>query len=150
MPARPFHYSYTVSLHDSDAAGIIFSANLFRICHLAYEAMMAKIGYSIGYLLKHRPFGVPLVHLDGDFIQPSRVGDVLKIEVVVAELNNSSYRVEYQLRTPEGAVCARAATVHVVVDVKTYKSIPIPDEFREALLQHYLPDSNDVSDDIID
>ncbi len=150
MPAKPFRYSYTVSLHDSDAAGIIFSANLFRICHLAYEAMMAKIGYSIGYLLKHRPFGVPLVHLDGDFMQPSRVGDVLKIEVGVAELNNSSYRVEYQLRTPEGTVCARAATVHVVVDVKTYKSIPIPKEFREALLLHYQPDSNDVSDDIID
>lgn len=140
MSAEPFLFPYTISLHDSDAAGIIFSANLFRICHESYEAMMAELGFSIGYLLKHRPFGVPLVHLDGDFMQPSRVGDHLTIEVRVAELGKSSYRMEYLLRTPDGTPCARAATVHVVVETKTYKSIPIPDGFRAALERHYLPD----------
>ncbi|MCB9358170.1 MAG: acyl-CoA thioesterase [Calditrichaeota bacterium] len=140
MSAEPFLFPYTVSLHDSDAAGIIFSANLFRICHEAYEAMMAELGFSIGYLLKHRPFGLPLVHLDGDFFSPSRVGDHLTIELRVSEMGRSSYRVEYLLKTPDGTACARAATVHVAVEVKTYKSIPIPEEFRAALSRHYLPD----------
>lgn len=140
MPAEPFLFPYTIALHDSDAAGIIFSANLFRICHEAYEAMMAELGYSIGYLLKERPFGVPLVHLDGDFLQRSRVGDHVTIEVRIVELNRSSYRVEYTLKNPDGSACARAATVHVAVDTKTYKSIPIPPDFREALSRHYLPE----------
>ncbi|MBK6911625.1 MAG: acyl-CoA thioesterase [bacterium] len=140
MAAEPFLFPYTISLHDSDAAGIIFSANLFRICHEAYEAMMAELGYSIGYLLKQRPFGLPLVHLDGDFIKPSRVGDHVTIEARVVEMNRSSFRVEYALRTPDGSTCARAATVHVCVEVKTYKSTPLPDDFRQALSRHYLPE----------
>ncbi|MCB1058879.1 MAG: acyl-CoA thioesterase [Calditrichaeota bacterium] len=140
MPAEPFLFPYTIALHDSDAAGIIFSANLFRICHEAYEAMMAELGYSIGRLLKERPFGLPLVHLDGDFIQRSRVGDHITIEVRVVEMNRSSYRVEYTLKNPDGSTCARAATVHVAVETKGYKSIPIPEDFREALSRHYLPE----------
>ena len=74
MSAEPFLFPYTVSLHDSDAAGIIFSANLFRICHEAYEAMMAEIAFGIGYLLKHSPCVVRLVHLGCDVMQPSRCG----------------------------------------------------------------------------
>jgi len=140
MAAEPFLFPYTIRLHDSDAAGIIFSANLFRICHEAYESMMAELGYSIGYLLRYRPFGLPLVHLDGDFMQPSRVGDDVTIEARVIEINRSSFRVEYALRTPDGTVCARAATVHVCVDVKTYKSMPFPEDFRKALDRHYLPE----------
>lgn len=140
MSAEPFLFPYTISLHDSDAAGIIFSANLIRICHESYEAMMAELGFSIGYLLKHRPFGVPLVHIDGDFMMPSRVGDHITIEVRVAELGKSSYRMEYLLRTPDGTPCARAATVHVVVETKNYEPIPIPEDFRDALSRHYLPD----------
>ncbi len=140
IPAEPFLFPYTIALHDSDAAGIIFSANLFRICHEAYEAMMAELGYAIGRLLKERPFGLPLVHLDGDFFHPSRVGDHITIEVCVIELNRSSYRLEYSLRTPDNTVCARAHTVHVCVDIPTYKSMPLPEDFRAALSRHYLPE----------
>lgn len=140
MQAEPFLFPYTIGLHDSDAAGIIFSANLFRICHEACEAMLAELGFSIGYLLRQRPFGLPVVHMDGDFIQPSRVGDHVTIEARVTEMSRSSYRVEYKLFTPDGTACARAAVVHVVVDTTSYKSMPMPEDFRLALSRHYLPE----------
>ena len=139
MPGIPFHFHYAVGLHDTDAAAILFAANLTRICHQAYEAMMKDIGYGIGRLLRERPFGVPLVHIEGDFLCPLRCGDEVDIVTRIGELGSSSYRVEYALVTPDNKTAAKAATVHVCVELKTHRPIELPAEFRAALSKHFVP-----------
>jgi len=42
MIPRPFEYRFTVQLHDTDAAGRLFFAHLFRHAHDAYEALMRR------------------------------------------------------------------------------------------------------------
>jgi 1,4-dihydroxy-2-naphthoyl-CoA hydrolase len=139
MPGVPFHFHYTLGLHDTDAAAILFSANLTRICHQAYEAMMKDIGYGIPRLLRERPFGLPLVHLEGNFLSPLRCGDEIDIVTRIAELGASSYRVEYDLVTADNKTAANAATVHVCVELKTYRPTELPAEFRAALARHFVP-----------
>jgi 1,4-dihydroxy-2-naphthoyl-CoA hydrolase len=131
-----FNLPYTIALHDTDAAGVLFSANLLRICHQAYEAMMSELGFALGDTLKHRRFGLPLAHIEGDFLLPMRCGDHVEIRARVAALNTHSFKMEYELLTSDGMVAARAATVHVCVNVNDYTSMPLPEELRAALTQH--------------
>ncbi len=40
-----FTYKTKISLHDTDAAGIIFFANQFKIVHDAYEDLLESFGF---------------------------------------------------------------------------------------------------------
>lgn len=133
---KAFQFPYVVGLHDTDAADYLFSANLTRICHIAYEAMMAALGYPLGMLLKRREFALPVVHIEGDFKQRSTVGDELIISAWISRLGNSSYTMSYELRNPAGELCATASSVHVCVDWKHDKSMPLPAALRDALSRH--------------
>jgi 1,4-dihydroxy-2-naphthoyl-CoA hydrolase len=133
---KAFHFQYTIGLHDTDAADYLFSANLIRICHIAYEAMMASLGFSLGSLLKKRSYALPVVHIEGDFQQRLTVGDEVEITAWISKLGNSSYTLSYELRMPDGKLCASASTVQVCVDWGTSKPLPLPAELREALSRY--------------
>jgi 1,4-dihydroxy-2-naphthoyl-CoA hydrolase len=132
MP-HAFRFPYTVGLHDTDAAGLIFSANIIRICHIAYEALLEDIGYSMAVLFERRTMSLPVVHIEADFKQPLRVGDKVDIAARVAHIGKSSYRMEYEVRNADGEICATAATAQVCVDLRTHAPMDIPAEFRCAL-----------------
>jgi 1,4-dihydroxy-2-naphthoyl-CoA hydrolase len=131
----PFRFPYTIALHDTDAAGVVFSPQIFRICHQAYEALMANIGFSIGSILEHRRFGLPVAHLEGDYFKPLTVGDKIEITVTVETIGDSSYAIAYEW-TMDGEVQARAKTVHVCVNTQNLKKTPLPRELKSALA-HY-------------
>lgn len=127
-----FTHQYSIGLHDTDAAGVVFLASLIRICHQAYEAMMESLGFGLGKVIQERKFGLPVAHVEGDFRRVMRVGDKVAIRVRVTEIKRASYRVEYAIAL-EGETAATAATVHVCVDPETYKSRELPEELREKL-----------------
>lgn len=131
-----FRHPYTVALHDSDAAGIMFSANLIRIFHQGYEAMMTWIGFGMGSLLKKRTLGLPIVHVEGDFLKPLHVGDEVDVTVRVGQIGESSYRIDYELIGRDGVRYASGNTVHVCVDPKDRTPIPVPEDFKRALLTY--------------
>ena len=47
-----FYYQTKIKLHETDAAGVIFFNNLFKIAHDAYEALLEKINFSIKEILE--------------------------------------------------------------------------------------------------
>lgn len=128
-----FRFLYTIGLHDTDAAGLIFSANIIRICHIAYEALLEDVGYGIAVLFERRTMSLPVVHIEADFVRPLTVGTKVEIVARVALIGKSSYRMVYELRDPVGEVCATAATVQVCVDLRTREPMDLPAEFRTAL-----------------
>jgi len=134
MPqSSPYEFRYTIGLHDTDAAGVLFSANLITICHLAYESMMAEAGFSMGSILAHGRFGLPLAHVEGDFQKRLTASDDVVIRLRVAELGKASFRLSYEVVNRAGDVCATASTTHVCVETESYRPRPLPDELREAL-----------------
>ena len=132
--ANVFRFPYTIGLHDTDAAGLIFSANIFRICQIADEALLKEIGFSVATLFSgRRTLGLPIVHLEADFQKPLRIGDEVEIRVRVAHLGRTSCRLEYEFVNAVGERCATAANVHVCVDPQTYQTIEMPPAFRAAI-----------------
>lgn len=126
---------YTIKLHDTDAAGILFFANQLRIVHDVYERFMTKIDFPFRRRFEQRDFYLPIVHTEADFFQPLAVGDTVEINLKVEAVGNSSFMLAYTLIGLDGIVVGTARTVHVTVDPATWKKIPLPEAFRKALAE---------------
>lgn len=135
MPS-PFRYPYVIALHDTDAAQIIYSANIIRICVTAFEALLEKSGYGLAELFTRRTLDMPIVHIEADFEKPLTVGMHVEVLCRVAEWGEKSFRLAFEVVTADGARWATAGVVHVCIDPQTRKGIPIPPEFKAAVSVH--------------
>lgn len=131
--SEPFRHPYTIGLHDTDAAGILYSANIIRICTIAFEALLEDIGYGLPRLFGERTMGMPIVHIEADFLRPLTAGQHVTVEARVERMGDSSYRMAYAVTDAKEGRYATAATVHVCVDPKTRRPMDIPADFRQAL-----------------
>ncbi|MCX7835913.1 MAG: type II 3-dehydroquinate dehydratase [bacterium] len=132
----PFHQSFTVEeliwLDDTDAAGILFNAHLFRICHRVYEKWMNHIGFPIGKLLEQRNWGIPIARLEGDFIRPLRTGMKIFVSLQLIRLGERSFTLGYRLYDELQVLYATASSTHVATDALGGKA-DFPKEFIDAL-----------------
>ena len=128
-----FRKSETVHLDDTDAATILFNANLFRICHRAYEEWMAKIGFPLGKIIDEKKWGIPIVKLEGEFIKPLRTDMSITIEIELLRLGDRSLTLGYRISDDNGKLYATASSVHVATDAIGGKT-DFPEDFKQALL----------------
>jgi len=132
-----FTYQTKIRLHDTDAAGIIFFANQFKIVHDAYEDLLEEFGWSFEKMLKGTDYFLPIVHAESDYKVPVRVGDKITIAIKVGHIGNTSFSFEYTLNRGKTLV-GTAKTVHVTINQKTRQKIPLPAALRRALTKYQL------------
>jgi len=130
-----FTYKTKIRLHDTDAAGIIFFANQFKIIHDAYEDLLEEHGWSFQRMLQKTNYFLPIVHAESDYLKPVRVGDKIEIAIKVGHIGNTSFSFEYTLKRGKTLI-GRAKTVHVTIDQKTRQKIALPTAMRRALTQY--------------
>ena len=81
-----------------------------------------------------------IVRLELDFVREMAwPGDVL-IETEVAKVGAKSFQLRQRL-TSGGGLCARAATVLVVMDLMTRKAMPLTPAWRGSLDRWLVPDA---------
>jgi 1,4-dihydroxy-2-naphthoyl-CoA hydrolase len=124
---------YTVKLHDTDAAGILFFANQFKMVHDIYERFLKQIGFGLAERFASRDFFLPIINAEADFSQPLTVGDTIEITLSVAEIGRTSFILKYNLTNLDGISVGSARTVHVTTDPETQKKIDLPESFRLKL-----------------
>ncbi|MGB5105687.1 MAG: thioesterase family protein [Candidatus Zixiibacteriota bacterium] len=122
-----------VRLHETDAAGLLFFANQFFYAHDMYEELLSSIGLPMEDLLAHSDFLVPIVHAESQYLEGLSVGQELEASVAVGNIGNTSYTLEYELRSLAGNVVGRTKTVQVSIDRGTRKKIPLPAQLRNRL-----------------
>jgi 1,4-dihydroxy-2-naphthoyl-CoA hydrolase len=130
--SKIFSLPYIINMGDTDAAGIIYSPNLFRICLTCFERFLDETGISVASLFKQQKMGLPVVHLEGDFKRPNVIGDRVVIKLRMAEIGTSSFRVNYELLAEDGTCHATASIVHVSFNAQTRSSMEILPEIRAA------------------
>lgn len=126
-------YQTKIKLHETDAAGLLFFGNQFKIIHDAYECVLENFGFSFAELLKGRDFFLPIVHAESDFKKPLFVGDVIEIQVTVDEIGKTSFSFAYTLLDAAQDIVGTAKTVHVTMDKKKQAKIPLPQELKDKL-----------------
>jgi 1,4-dihydroxy-2-naphthoyl-CoA hydrolase len=127
-----FTYTTKIRLHDTDAAGIIFFANQFKIIHNAYEDLLEEFGWGFPKMLKGTNYFQPIVHAESDYKAPVYVGDKIVIAVKVGHVGKTSFSLCYTLKRGKTLI-GTAKTVHVTINQKTRKKIPLPSGLRKAL-----------------
>jgi 4-hydroxybenzoyl-CoA thioesterase len=116
-----------------DAAGIVFYPRYFEMFNAAVEEWFAaRTGVSFADLHIIRRRGVPTVTLKSRFVAPSRLGDVLEIEVVLKKIGRSSCDLEYRITSgDEERVVASAVLVYI--DLDSGQAEAWPDDLRAGL-----------------
>ncbi len=130
-----FTYKTIIKLHETDAAGLLFFSNQFKLLHDAYESLLESIGFSFARLLLEKDYFLPIVHAESDYKAPLFVGDRVTIEIKIGKIGDTSFTFEYILRNDEQKIVGTGKTVHVTINKKTRTKISLPPDMRQTLTQ---------------
>ena len=135
MIAETFHCSTPIKVRfrDLDAFGHVNNAVYFTFMEMARVEYFRQIG-----LLKNdfpSPFFI-IAEATCQFKAPIEMDTPLQVQVRVSRLGNSSFDMEYRfVDEASGAVLATGRTVQVTFDYAANRSVPLPDEWRAAIVQ---------------
>ena len=119
-----FNYYRTVRLSDTDAAGVVYFANVLHICHGAYEESF----------LNNSSIAIPIISASVNFYRPIFCGDRLFVNLTTQQLNNSEFEINYCVYTSSEQVIAKAKTKHVCINTLDRKRINLPDSMDRWLV----------------
>lgn len=111
-----FTYHRVIRFHETDAAGVVYFANMLTLCHEAYEAALAAAGVNIGEFFGGGALAVPIVHASVDFRRPLHCGDEVEIALKTQALDKTTFEICYTLNNAAGKTVATALTRHVCID----------------------------------
>jgi 1,4-dihydroxy-2-naphthoyl-CoA hydrolase len=110
-----FTYHRTIGLQDTDAAGVVYFANVLSICHEAYQASLAAAGINIKVFFTHPSVALPIVHANVDFFRPMFCGDDLTVNLIPHKLSVNKFEVNYEIIV-KNVLVSKAVTRHVCID----------------------------------
>lgn len=128
-----FTRSYLIRFQHCDPAGIVFFPRYFTLFNDHVEDWFNEgLGVDFAALHSIRRLGVPTVHLDCDFANPTRQGEHLELSLRVTRLGRSSVHLERE------AVCGddvrvRLRQVLACVNLDAGGALPWPDDLRAAM-----------------
>lgn len=132
----PFTYTRTIRFQDTDAAGVVYFANVLTICHEAYEESLVASGINLKPFFSNPSVAIPIVHASVDFLRPMFCGDKLFVDLVPKFLSDHEFEISYQI---VGAVAdklvAKAITKHVCINPGSRTRTQLPDEMSQWLQQ---------------
>lgn len=113
-----------------DPAGIVFYPRYIELGVEAVEDWFGQgLGVSFWALHEEHRLGIPAVHLDVNFITPSRHGDLLDFLLSVVHIGTSSMTLDVVVEC-EGQRRFRERIKVVMVSLDTMRSIPISEPWR--------------------
>ncbi|MER3433583.1 MAG: 1,4-dihydroxy-2-naphthoyl-CoA hydrolase [Leptolyngbya sp. ERB_1_1] len=113
-----FTYSRSIRFSETDAAGVVYFANVLTFCHEAYEASLTESGIDVRSFFSGQEIAVPIVHAEVDYFKPMFCGNHIMISLVPSLLRSSEFEISYQLFNSSQSI-AKALTRHVCINPET-------------------------------
>ena len=127
-------YLRVVRFGETDAAGVVYFAELLRFCHEAYEAGLAQAEINVraffsagGVTEGGVAIAVPIVHAQADFYRPMFCGDRIAISLRPKRLSADSFEIAYEIFALDEKKVAEALTRHVAIRTDSRRRCPLPD-----------------------
>lgn len=132
----PFVHRQAIRFSHCDPGGIVYFPHYFEMVYEAIEDWFdAKIEPNLETRLRQEGLGFPTVNTQCDFFKPSRVGDVLDLEIAVARLGRSA--VEFLVAGKvAGEERLRFRHLIALVALERLRAAPIPDALRAKIAPH--------------
>ncbi len=133
----PFTYNRTVRFQDTDAAGVVYFANVLAVCHEAYEESLAASGINLKAFFSNPEAALPVIHATVDFYRPMFAGDRLTIQLTPKQIAGDEFEIAYQVFSGEvaGRSAAKALTKHVCIDAVTRTRKQLSEDLIQWLRQ---------------
>lgn len=131
---KMFEKEIRIDMHKTDAAGLIFHGRIFELTDRVYEDFLEYHGITYSSMFKDLSFMTPVVNCSANFYAPVAVGDKVLATMKIEKVGSTSCTLFFEFKTKEGKVVMDARTIHVVIDKKTMRPIPVPEKFL-AMLQ---------------
>lgn len=133
MNDDPFRFSTTLEVRwrDLDALNHVNNAVYFtyleeaRIRYLRELEIVPRAPSGIGFIL---------AEANCQFKSPLTLGERVTVRLRVSELRNSSFVFEYRVEGENGRLAATARTVQVRYDYEEGRPVPLPDAWREVIV----------------
>ena len=133
---RAYRAKIPIRFTHCDPAGIVFYPRYFEMFNdLVEDWFRDGLQFPFPHLINRRGWGVPTVHLEVDFVAPSTFGEELDAQLRVQTVGATSIGLEIVLSGPRNDARVRARFTLVLIDRKTYKAIPLPDDLRAKVLE---------------
>ena len=131
-----FTYTRTIYFQDTDAAGVVYFANVLAICHEAYEESLAASSINLKLFFSSQDVAIPIVHASIDFIKPLFCGDKILIYLSPKYLTEHSFEIGYKVILAQTEkLSATAITKHVCIDKLSRSRKELPGEITQWLHQ---------------
>lgn len=129
----PFRHHIPLQMRfiDIDMLGHLNNSVYFTFMDLAKTRYFQAV---LGDNLDFGRFGVVIVNVNCDFCVPTFFDDEIECDTAVTAIGEKSLTLEQRVFSPsDGVVRCRCRTIMSGFDGKTLKSVPIADEWREAI-----------------
>ncbi|MDA0802802.1 MAG: thioesterase family protein [Planctomycetota bacterium] len=134
MIGRSHVHNTTIRFSRTDAAGVIYFAQVLDLAHEAYESMMEEAGCPLSTFLKPNSIHLPIIRSEADFRLPMRSGDRIRVELAVSHIGARSFATTSRvLLEPDRTVAAQVTLYHCCVYPDGSGATDIPDWLRSAL-----------------
>lgn len=136
MSTAPFVSEKLIRFHHCDPAGIVFYPQYFILFHELLEDWFNR-GLDLNYanLISRERRGLPTAHIDCDFRVPSKIGDMVQMQLSVRRIGNTSLTLAVQVRA--GAeVRVTANQVLVLISLEDGSVVPIPPDLRKRFARY--------------
>jgi len=127
----PFIYQRTIRFQDTDAAGVVYFANVLTMCHEAYEESLLASGINLKLFFSNPAVAIPIVHADVDFLRPLFCGDQVIITLVPQHIGRDQFEIAYAINTVGEQRIAKAVTMHVCINAISRTKQSLPSEIME-------------------
>ena len=132
----PFVHRQAIRFSHCDPGGIVYFPHYFEMVYEAIEDWFdSEIEPNLETRLRQEGMGFPTVNTQCDFFRPSRVGDVLDLEIAVARLGRSA--VEFLVAGKvAGEERLRVRHLIALVSLERLRAAPIPEALRAKIARH--------------
>jgi 4-hydroxybenzoyl-CoA thioesterase len=136
--AGAYHTEIRVRFADCDAAGIVYYPRYLEMFNAVVEDWFRdELHSSFTEIVINRNWGLPTVHLEVDFVAPSRFDEKLYSTLTVSSLGTTSVGLGIILRGPDNEDRVRGKVLIVLIDRATVRAMPWPNDLR-ARIQAFL------------
>jgi 4-hydroxybenzoyl-CoA thioesterase len=121
-----------------DPGGIVYFPHYFEMVYEAIEDWLdSAVEPNLETRLRREGMGFPTVNTQCDFFRPSRVGDLLDLEIEVARLGRST--VEFLVAGKvAGEERLRVRHLIALISLDRQRALPIPEDLRAKIAPHVI------------
>lgn len=134
----PFESMKLIRFHHCDPAGIVFYPQYFVLMNELVEDWFNH-GLGVDFAAFHAKgrHGIPMAHLECDFLAPSTAGETLRFCLSVQKIGRSSLTLAIEVRAGD-EIRVRATLVVVQASLDMRRAVAFSAELREKLARFVL------------